>query len=129
MDPVASRLSTGLVWGVEADLRRGGAPARTGYAVATWWPSETLQVHANAGADWAPGDGLRTRRLGLAVEWAASDVVSLLAERLVASSNWRSRVGARINLTDALSLDLSTSRAGAPGRSGIAIGLNQDFLR
>ncbi|MBS0449633.1 MAG: hypothetical protein JSR59_27310 [Proteobacteria bacterium] len=129
VDPIAHRLSIGMAWILAADLRHGGRWGQTGYAVATWWPSETLQVHGNAGADWAPGTGDRTRRLGLGIEWAANDTVSVLAERLVATSQWRSRVGTRINLTDLLSLDLSVSRADNHGVRGFAIGLNRDLPR
>jgi hypothetical protein len=115
--------------GAGADVRHGGQIGRTGYAVATWWPSEQLQVHTNAGADWAPGSGECTRRLVMSIEWAANDTLSLLAERLVATAKWRSRIGARLNLSDLLGLDVSASRADGMGIRGFAVGLNRDFPR
>ncbi len=129
IDPIAPRLSAGLVWGAAMDLRHGGRPAQLGYAVATWFPAESLQVHGNLGADWAAGGGERTRRLGLSLEWAASDALSLIGERLVASTRWRSRLGARFNLSDTLSLDLAACTSGAPAWRGVGIGLNREFSR
>ncbi|WP_395350350.1 hypothetical protein [Variovorax sp. UC122_21] len=90
-------------------------------------PTPNLQIHANLGADWAPGTGQRTTRGGLACEWALNDTLSLIAERSRVSRLWTSRVGARVNLTPLISLDLSASRTGPQGMRGVVIGLNHEF--
>lgn len=110
-----------------SDFKRGGRTGGQFVIPVTWRPTDSLQLHANLGADWATGTGLRTPRGGLAGEWALNDTVSLIAERSRAAGLWTSRVGARISLTPLISVDVSASRAGPQGVRGFVIGLNHEF--
>ncbi|MES2250994.1 MAG: hypothetical protein V4645_27225 [Pseudomonadota bacterium] len=121
--PFSAAVSMGAV----ADLRRGGRWGGQLVVPLTWRPTESLQIHANLGADWALGTGVRTPRGGLAVEWALNDAVSLIAERNRAGGLWTSRVGGRFSLTPLISVDISTSRTGPQGVRGVVIGLNHEF--
>jgi hypothetical protein len=104
------------------------APAGGQFVVPlTWRPLESLQIHANAGADWANGTGARTPRGGIGVEWALNDTVSLIAERNRAAGLWTSRIGGRFSITPLISVDVSTSRTGPQGVRGFVIGLNHEF--
>ncbi len=113
--------------GTVSDFRTGGRTGGQLVLPVTWRPTPELQIHANLGADWAPGTGQRTARGGLACEWALNDTLSLIAERSRVSRLWTSRVGARLNLTPLISLDLSASRTGPQGVRGVVIGLNHEF--
>ncbi|BEP56904.1 hypothetical protein GmRootV118_41480 [Variovorax sp. V118] len=121
--PFSAAVSMGAV----ADLRRGGRWGGQLVVPLTWRPTGSLQIHANLGADWALGTGVRTPRGGLAVEWALNDAVSLIAERNRAGGLWTSRVGGRFSLTPLISVDISTSRTGPQGVRGVVIGLNHEF--
>ncbi len=121
--PLRAALSLGAVF----DLRRGGRAGGQLVLPVTWRPADSLQVHANLGADWAAGTGARTPRGGLAAEWALDDKVSLIAERSRASGVWTSRVGGRFSLTPLVSVDVSTSRTGPRGVRGFVVGLNHEF--
>ncbi len=130
-DPLIDKLSAGVVVAAAFDVKHGGRPWKTAYVPLTWWVADRLWVHANAGADWA-ASGERTRRLGLSAEWAASDRLTVIAERITYASSWTSRLGARVTLTEAISVDFSAARfsSGAAGASRVyVIGLNHDFAR
>lgn len=128
MDPLAGRLSAGIVWSAAVDPAHGGRPAQALYVPLTWSLAESLQVHANIGLD-RESNGGRSRRQGLAGEWAASDRISVIAERARIVGEWGSRVGGRVALGPSLSLDLSVARVGARGDRVYALGLNHDFTR
>jgi len=121
--PLSAALSLGAVF----DLRRGGRAGGQLVLPVTWRLADSLQVHANLGADWATGTGARTPRGGLAAEWALDDKVSLIAERSRASGVWTSRVGGRFSLTPLVSVDVSASRTGPGGVRGFVVGLNHEF--
>ena len=121
--PLSAALSLGAVF----DLRRGGRAGGQLVLPVTWRPADSLQIHANLGADWATGTGARTPRGGLAAEWALDDKVSLIAERSRASGVWTSRVGGRFSLTPQVSVDVSASRTGPGGVRGFVVGLNHEF--
>jgi hypothetical protein len=121
--PFSAAVSMGAVF----DLKRGGRAGGQFVVPVTWRPFDSLQVHANLGADWANGTGARTARAGAAVEWALNDTVSLIAERNRASNVWISRVGGRFSLTPLISVDVSTSRTGPQGVRGFVVGLNHEF--
>lgn len=121
--PFSAAVSMGAVF----DLKRGGRAGGQFVVPVTWRPLESLQVHANLGADWASGTGARTSRAGAALEWALNDTVSFIAERNRASNVWTSRVGGRFSLTPLISVDVSASRTGPQGVRGFVIGLNHEF--
>ncbi|MDP9990288.1 hypothetical protein J2W30_001321 [Variovorax boronicumulans] len=123
-------LSAAVSMGTVSDLRRGGRMGGQFVVPVTWRPVDSLQLHANLGADWALGSGVRTPRGGLAAEWALTDVVSLIAERNRASGAWTSRVGGRFSLTPLISVDISASRSrplGGRSVTGFVVGLNHEF--
>ncbi|MET3496748.1 hypothetical protein [Variovorax boronicumulans] len=122
--------SAAVAMGTVSDLKHGGRTGGQLVVPLTWRPTDSLQLHANLGADWAPGTGVRTPRGGAAVEWALNDTVSLIAERHRAAGVWTSRVGGRFSLTPLISVDLSTSRTRPPGErrvKGFVVGLNHEF--
>ena len=94
----------------------------------TWWVGEKWWLHANVGADSARS-GAHTRRVGASLEWAASDALTLIAERVKISGDWTARIGTRFTLSDTISLDLSAARVTPRGARVYVIGLNQDFTR
>ena len=121
--PFSAAVSMGAVF----DLKRGGRAGGQFVVPLTWRPLESLQIHANAGADWANGTGARTPRGGIGVEWALNDTVSLIAERNRAAGLWTSRIGGRFSFTPLISLDVSASRTGPRHVRGVAVGLNHEF--
>ena len=121
--PLSAALSLGAVF----DLTRGGRAGGQFVLPVTWRPADSLQIHANLGADWATGTGARTPRGGLAAEWALDEKLSLVAERSRASGVWTSRIGGRFSLTPLLSVDVSASRTGPQGVRGFVVGLNHEF--
>jgi len=127
-DPLIGKLSAGVVWSASYDLTNRGRAAQTLYVPLTWGVADKLWVHANLGID-RDTLGERWRRRGLSGEWAASDRFTLIAERVKIVGDWTSRLGGRINLSDALSVDLSAARAGPRAERVYAVGLNQEFGR
>jgi len=121
--PLSAAISLGAVF----DVRRGGRAGGQLVLPVTWRPADSLQLHANIGADWATGTGARTPRAGLAAEWALDEKVSLIAERSRASGVWTSRIGGRFSLTPLISVDVSASRTGPRGVNGFVVGLNHEF--
>ena len=128
VDPLIDRWSVGVAWNATFDLTNRGRPVHSLYVPATWWAAERLWVHANAGVDRS-ATGQRTRRLGASVEWAATDIVTLIAERINFSGDRTLRVGVRLSPTDMPSFDLSAARIGQRGARVFTIGLSQDFNR
>lgn len=118
-------VSAGVIW----DRSHGGKPGRQLVFPFTWQALDSLQIHANLGADWAAVSGERTGRGGLGTEWAINEQLSLLAERNRAAGLWTLRLGARLNLTPLLSLDLTTSRTGPERQRGFFVGVNHAFSR
>lgn len=121
--PLSAALSVSAVFDTTHGKRAGGQVVLP----VTWRALDSLQIHANLGADWATGTGLRTGRGGVAAEWALNDTVSLIAERNRAVGVWTSRVGGRFSLTPLISIDVSSSRTGRPGVRGFVVGLNHEF--
>ena len=128
VDPWVGKLSTGLAWSASFDVTHGGRPAHTAYVPLTWWAAEKLWVHANVGADWEPSR-VRTRRVGVSGEWAATDRWTVIGERGKFLGNWTSRLGVRFNLNESIGLDLSAARTGPGATRLFVIGLNHDFAR
>lgn len=125
-----ARFSGAVSAGATRDRTHRGKPGRQLVFPFTWRVADSLQVHANLGADWVPVSGARTARGGLGTEWALNERVSLLAERNLAFGLWTSRVGARVSLTPLVSIDLSTSqtsRSGPGHTRGFFVGLNHEF--
>ena len=127
-EALVDQLSAGLVWSASYDLTNGGRPAQTLYAPFTWRAAETLWLHANVGTDRAV-DGMRWRRQGVSVEWAASERFTVIVERIQIARDWTSRIGGRIGIDDTLSLDLSVARSGPQAERVYVVGLNQTFSR
>ncbi|RZI71889.1 MAG: hypothetical protein EOP80_14415 [Variovorax sp.] len=125
------RLSAALSASATFDVTRGGRAGGQFVIPLTWRALDSLQLHANLGADWAPGTGARTRRGGVQAEWALNETVSLIAERNRAYDLWTSRIGARFSLTPLISLDVSAARTGRgeQRQRGFVIGLNHEFSR
>lgn len=125
--PLAAALSASATF----DATRGGRAGGQLVVPVSWRALDSLQVHANLGADWAVGTGARTVRGGLAAEWAMHPVVSLIAERNRAFDVWTTRAGLRFNLTPLISLDVSAARIGSGERrqNGFVIGINHEFSR
>lgn len=109
--------------------RHGGRTGGQFVVPVSWRATDSLTLHANLGADWATGTGLRTGRGGLAGEWAFNDSISLIAERNRAFGLWTSRVGIRWSLAPAISIDLSAARTGPEGVRSVTVGLNHEFGR
>ena len=128
VDPLVEKLSTGVAWSASYDLTNRGRPSQTLYVPLTWWAAEKLWIHANLGLDRDVA-GTRWRRQGMSGEWAASDKLTLIAERVKIVGDWTSRLGGRLNISDALSIDLSAARSGPRGERIYVVGLNQDFAR
>jgi hypothetical protein len=122
------QLAAGLVWSAAFDLSHGGRPAQTLYVPLTWKVTDTVAAHANAGADWSPSSG-RTRRAGLALEWAASERITVIAEHIAFFGDRSTRIGSRIALGHASSLDVSVARVGPDAARAYAIGISHEFGR
>ncbi len=118
-------VSANVTW----DRTNRGKPGRQLVFPFTWKALDSLQIHANLGADWSPVTGSRTGRTGLGTEWALTEQLSLLGERNRAGGLWTSRVGARFSFTPLISLDVTTSRTGPERTRGFYVGLNQEFSR
>lgn len=128
-DSPQARWSAALSVTLGVDAVHGGRTGGQFVVPVTWALSQRLQVHANLGADWGTGDGERTVRKGLALEWALADALSLIVERNRASGLWASRLGARINLTPTTSIDLGFMRLGPERLRTLTLGLNREFSR
>lgn len=124
----SERLAAGLVWYAALDVRHGGRAAHTFYVPATWRLADALVLNANLGIDLDAQRRL-TRRIGISGEWAATATLTLLAERARFGGDPITRVGARIGLGAATSLDLSAARSGAIAANLFAVGLNHEFGR
>ena len=128
VDPLVDKLSAGLAWSAAYDLTNHGRPTQTLYAPFSWRAAEKLWLHANIGLD-RDAEGTRWRRQGLSGEWAASDKLTVIAERVKIVGDWTSRVGGRLNVSETLSVDLSAARFGPRGERVYVIGVNQEFAR
>jgi hypothetical protein len=127
-DPLVDKLSTGIAWSASYDLTNRGRPSQALYVPFTWWAAEKLWVHANIGVD-RDFVGDRWRRQGLSGEWAASDKLTFIGERVKILGGWTSRLGGRFNVSETLSIDLSAARYGPRAERVYVIGLNQEFTR
>lgn len=123
--PLAAALSASVVF----DATHGGRAGGQLLLPVSWRVIEPLQIHANLGADWLPGTGVRTERYGLAGEWALHPAVSLIVERNRAFDLSTTRAGLRFSLTPLISLDLSAARIGhgAQRQRAFVIGINHEF--
>ena len=121
VDPLVDKLSAGIAWSASYDLTNHGRPTQTLYAPFTWWAAEKLWVHANIGLD-RDAEGTRWRRQGVSGEWAASDKLTVIAERVKIVGDWTSRLGGRFNVSETLSVDLSAARFGPRGERVYVIG-------
>ncbi|MEP7295490.1 MAG: hypothetical protein ABI702_04825 [Burkholderiales bacterium] len=128
VDPLVDKVSVGVAWSAAFDQTNRGRPAQTLYAPLTWRAAEKMWVHVNVGVDRDAG-GNRWRREGVSGEWAASDKLSVIAERVKLLGGWTSRIGGRLNVGDALSIDLSVARTGSRAERVFVVGLSQEFAR
>jgi hypothetical protein len=100
----------------------------TVYAPATWLVSESVQLHANLGADrFSNRDA--TLRAGVAGEWALDSRVTLLAERLRVFGLITTRVGVRFALSEHASVDFSGARISGSGNRLWGLGWTWEFGR
>ena len=100
----------------------------TVYAPATWLVSESVQLHANIGADrFSNRDA--TLRIGAAGEWAIDSRVTLLAERLQVFGLITTRVGVRVALGEHASVDFSGARISGSGNRLWGLGWSWEFGR
>jgi hypothetical protein len=128
LDPAAKRLSLGAVLGVTWLSHGPAKPLVTGYVPATWWlgTDGEVQLNANLGQDKGI-EGVHFGRWGIGVDWTVNDRLVLTAERRLQFAQELSRLGARLNLTPLVSVDLSVGR-NANARLG-ALGLNWEWDR
>lgn len=121
-------LSAALSAGAQKDVRGGGRWGGQGLLALTWQALEPLAFNANLGADWAPGDGARTARGGLQVQWNVLPELALIAERNRSFSQWGTRVGFSWQVAPQTSIDASVARLGLGGGETVyTLGLNQVF--
>lgn len=130
VDPWFAGISAGLAWAAAFDLSRGGRPLQTVYAPITWSVTDTLSLHLNAGRDW-DASNRGSRRVGASLEWAATDRLTAIAERVSVTGAWTTRVGTRWTLTPTTSVDVSAARVTGAGRPTrvCTVGLNREFAR
>jgi hypothetical protein len=128
-NPALGPVALGIVAAAGFDVSHGGRTAWTIYAPLTWNAiTDVLALNLNFGIDRG-AVGPRTRRVGASVEWVLNEKFTVLAERGRVGGEWASRLGARIALGDASSLDISAARAGPQAVRVYAIGLNHEFGR
>lgn len=121
-------LSAALSAGTLKDVRNGGRWGGQGLLALSWQALEPLAFNANVGADWAPGDGARSSRGGLQVQWSLRPDFTLIAERNHSFSQWGTRVGFSWQLAAQTSIDFSVARLGLGGGETVyTVGLNQLF--
>ena len=120
-------VNVGLVAAASRDTTKG-VNLLTAYVPLTWSLSNALQVHANLGVDRL-GERGRSRRVGIAGEWAFADGITLLAEHFSALDLTLTRCGLRIALGEQASLDLSAARVSNTGNRLWGLGLNFEFGR
>lgn len=123
---LAPQFDIGLLASGTRDTTRG-VNLWTAYAPLTWTASDEVQVHANLGGDRL-GDRW-TRRLGVAAEWALASHFTLLAERLWAFDAAATRLGARLVLSAAASIDFSGASVSGSGNRIWGLGLTFEFGR
>jgi hypothetical protein len=127
-DPALGSVSAGLVAGAMLSVGHGSRATATLYVPLTWNISDQLALNVNAGLD-RDADGRRTRRHGVSAEWALNPQIVVLAERAEFGSEWVSRIGTRLSLSETLSIDLSAGRVGPQATRSFAIGINHEFGR
>ena len=121
-------LSAAVSTGAQMDVRGGGRWGGQGLLALTWQAMEPLAFNANLGADWTPGDGTRTSRGGLQVQWSVRPDLALIAERNRSFSQWGTRVGFSWQAAPQTSIDFSVARLGLGGGETVyTLGLNQVF--
>jgi len=124
---LSPQLDVGIAAAASRDGTRG-VNLWTAYVPLTWSIGEALQLHANVGADWL-GERGRSRRLGVAGEWALDARFSLLAERFSLFDAIATRAGLRIALGEDASVDLSGARVSGSGNRIWTLGLTFEFGR
>lgn len=121
-------LSAAMSAGAQKDVRGGGRWGGQGLLALTWQALEPLAFNANLGADWLPGDGTRTSRGGLQLQWNVRPELALIAERNHSFSQWGTRVGFSWQVAPQTSIDASVARLGLGGGETVyTLGLNQVF--
>lgn len=125
---LAGGLSAGIVVSVAARDHRPNFLGMSVVLPLTWQAGESLRVHVNAGRDFVKG-AANVSRSGAAIEWSASAVWSLVAERFREGGRDFWRAGVRYAPHPDLSVDLSRAQglSGAPDRW--ALGLTSAFAR
>jgi hypothetical protein len=119
--------SAGLVYTGTWQTGGAGYQGSTLLVPVTWHPTEQLHVHLNLGRDFHR-DAAGSTRAGAALEWAATQQLSLVAERFRENQADAWRLGARWSPHAHWSVDLSRA---APLRSAVpawwTLGLNLSF--
>jgi hypothetical protein len=129
----AGPLVGGLSIGLEGNATwKKGSPSYVGGTVVvplTWQASETLAVHLNAGRDFLAG-APDLSRSGISAEWTPLAAWSFVAERFRENDANFWRLGARWNLTEEITLDLSRASRLQGGATGWwTLGLTWTFSR
>jgi len=121
-------LSMAVLAGAQHDLRDGGRWGGQGALILSWQVLAPLQFNANLGADWAAGDGERSVRGGVQLQWAVRPDFTLVAERNHSLSQWGTRAGFSWQAGPDTSIDFSVARLGLGGGETVfTVGLNQQF--
>ena len=121
------QLDVGLAVAALRDTTRG-VSLLTAYVPMTWSIGDTVQLHANVGADRFSNRGA-TRRLGVAGEWALDPRIALLAERFQAFELIVTRVGLRFAIGEHASIDVSGARISGSGNRLWGLGWSWEFGR
>ena len=126
--PLTEKISIGAV---VAAAWQDRSPHFVGTSVViplTWQATETLQLHVNAGRDFL-ADAPDADHAGVAAEWSASQQWSFVAERFRELHADRWRLGARRNLNEKISVDLSRAQGLGHAPTSWTVGLNWVFDR
>lgn len=121
------QLDVGFVVSALHDTTRG-VSLLTAYVPLTWSVGDSVQLHANLGADRFSNRGT-THRLGVAGEWAFDPRATLLAERIHALELIVTRAGLRVALGEHASVDLSAARVSGSGNRLWGLGWSWEFGR
>jgi hypothetical protein len=121
-------LSAALAAGTLYDVRNGGSWGGQTLLALSWQVTAPLVLNANLGTDWTPGEGERTARGGVQIQWALRPDFTLIVERNHSFSQWGTRTGFSWQLSPQTSVDFSVARLGAGGGETLyTVGLNQLF--
>lgn len=127
VESAVERVNLGIV-ATLAYSQRTRSSTQTVYVPLTWFAADNLAINLNAGFDRAPGAG-RSARFGVGGEYVLNERFTVLAERIRFLGATTSRVGVRYNLSESLSLDLSTAHQTGLRGPLVTFGISQEFGR